>query len=93
MKFLTLEDRSGYADIVFWPEIYQRCMSAMARPGPYEVWGKVQEEWGTFSIIADRIKGVRWSPNQVDFEIASRRLAESLKTPWDRYGWRMPSAA
>ncbi|MFC1585444.1 PHP domain-containing protein [Fibrobacterota bacterium] len=93
MKFLTLEDASGCADIVFWPETYKRYLHVMLRPGPYEVWGRVQEEWGTYSVIADRIKSVRWSPNQVDFELASRKLARSQGITGRRRGWRIPYVA
>jgi DNA polymerase III alpha subunit len=88
MKFLTIEDSSGYGDAVFWPEVYKRFFTVLSRPGPYEIWGRVQEDWGTFSLIADRVKSVRWSPNQVDFELAAQRLSKSLSMMHGRYeGW------
>jgi len=77
MSFITLEDKTGSADIIFWPSVYRRYKEITMRPGPYEIWGTVQEDWGTYSVIAKRIQNVQWSPAQVDFELAAKRLLKS----------------
>jgi hypothetical protein len=93
MKFLTLEDASGCGDAVFWPETFRRCAGALALPGPYEIWGRVQEDWGTFSLIAERVCSVRWNPVEVDFELASQRLSRTRANPWERRFWKAAPAA
>jgi error-prone DNA polymerase len=79
MFFLTLEDKTGCADVVFWPQNYERFRDVLAGPGPYEIWGNVFEDWDTFSLNATAIKAVEWSPGQVDFELASKRLKTSFQ--------------
>ena len=82
MMFLTVEDKTGCVDVIFWPRSYSRYASVLAKPGPYEIWGKVTEEWDTFSLEVESIKEVQWSPSQVDFELAARRLEQSFKSTY-----------
>ena len=77
MKFITIEDKTGTVDVILWPNVYHRFKEISVRPGPYEIWGVVQEEWDTFSVIADTVRNVAWSPSYVDFELASKRLLKS----------------
>jgi DNA-directed DNA polymerase III PolC len=77
MKFITVEDKTECTDVVLWPEVYERYRDVTMRPGPYEIWGRVQEEWGTYTLIADSMRDVAWSPAQVDFEKANKRLLNS----------------
>ena len=79
MMFLTVEDKTGCVDVIFWPRDFERFADVLSEPGPYEIWGKVSEDWDTFSLAAHRIRAVSWSPSQVDFEQASKRLANSFK--------------
>ncbi len=79
MMFLTIEDKSESADVVLWPDVFERCADVVAGPGPFEVRGRVTEDWGTFTVEADSIRAVAWSPNEVDFELASRKLAASVE--------------
>ncbi len=79
MLFITLEDKTEVVDIVFWPDVYDRFADTLAEPGPFEVRGTVSEEWGTYTLEADTITAVTWSPNMVDLDIASRRLENSFK--------------
>ncbi|HKP95409.1 MAG TPA: PHP domain-containing protein [Fibrobacteria bacterium] len=85
MKFLTLGDNTGYLDVIFWPKALEKWGDVLAGQAPFsgsllEVWGKVSEEWGTFSVEAEAVRIAEWLPNQVDFEAASRRLQEGLKS-------------
>ena len=77
MMFLTLEDKSESVDVVLWPDVFERHADIVAEPGPFEVWGTVTEDWGTYTVEAESIRAVAWSPNLVDLELASRRLAGS----------------
>lgn len=85
MKFLTLEDKSGTVDVIFWPDMLERWDEILMEPGPFEVWGKVTEEWDTFSLEAERVKAVEYNPHLVDFDLASARLREGAAA--------MPAAA
>ena len=79
MLFVTIEDKTEVTDVVFWPEVYDRFADTLAEPGPFEIWGTVSEEWGTYTLEADTITTVTWSPNVVDLDLASRRLENSFK--------------
>jgi DNA-directed DNA polymerase III PolC len=78
MMFLTLEDRSETIDVILWPDIYERYADVVLGDGPFEVVGRVEEDWGTFSLVAEQVRAVDWSPNVVDLEVASKRLAASF---------------
>ena len=78
MMFLTLEDRSGTADVILWPDVFQRSADAVLGGGPFEVRGRVEEDWGAISLVAERVRAVEWSPGLVDLELASRKLADSF---------------
>ncbi len=84
MKFVTVGDNTGYLDIIFWPKQLEKWGDTLAGQVPFsgnllEVWGKVSEDWGTFSVEADSVRIAHWLPNQVDFAIASRRLGEGMR--------------
>jgi len=78
MKFLTLEDKSGTVDILFWPDMLQRWDEKLMEPGPFEVWGKVTEEWDTFSLEAFKVEASAYEPEVVDFDLASARLRAGM---------------
>ena len=78
MMFLTLEDKSGTADVILWPDVFQRSADAVLGGGPFEVRGRVEEDWGAFSLVAEQVRAVEWSPGLVDLERASERLAASF---------------
>jgi error-prone DNA polymerase len=77
MKFITIEDKSGSADIVMWPDVYKLFADVTMRPGPFAITGYVKENFGTHAVFAKSIRTVEWSPSIVDFELASKRLLRS----------------
>ncbi len=92
MLFITLEDKTEVIDVILWPDIYDRFADIMAEPGPFEMWGIVSEEWGTYTVAADTIKAVSWSPNLVDLNLASKRLEKSF-TGFEKYADIEPTVA
>jgi error-prone DNA polymerase len=78
MMFLTLEDRSETVDVILWPDVYEKHADLLLGGGPFEVTGRVEEDWGTYSLVAQRVRAVDWSPNVVDLELASARLEKSF---------------
>jgi len=81
MQFLTLEDRTECMDIVLWPTVFERYSEILHGSGPFEIWGKVIEDWGTYSLEADTVRDVAWNPGQIDFTKASQRLEKSQPSP------------
>lgn len=84
MKFLTLGDKTGYFDVIFWPDALEKWGDTLAGQSTFsgnllEVWGKVTEQAGTYSVEADSVRVAEWLPNQVDFALASRRLQEGMR--------------
>ena len=77
MEFLTLEDKTEHMDIIFWPSVFKHFQDDLVALGPCEVYGKVTQDYGTYCIVADFIRPVEWSPNMVDFELASAKLQQS----------------
>jgi len=86
MMFLTIEDCTESADVILWPDVFERFADVAAEPGPFEVWGRVTEDWGTYCLEADSIRCVDWAPNQVDLELASRQLERSFSGSEFVYG-------
>jgi DNA polymerase III alpha subunit len=78
MMFMTIEDKTECVDIILWPDIYERYADVLADVGPFEIWGKVSEDWGAYTVEAQRIATVAWSPGVVDFDRASERLGKSF---------------
>ncbi len=84
MKFLTMADNTGYLDVIFWPDALEKWGDELVGQAQFsgnllEIWGTVNEEWDTYSVVADSVRIVEWLPNQVNFEMASLRLREGLK--------------
>ena len=78
MLFITIEDISECADVILWPGVYERFADDLVERGPLEIWGTVTKDWDTFSLEADHVRAVEWSPGLIDFELAGARLARSF---------------
>ncbi len=53
--FLTLEDETGFVNVVVWPDVYER-FAALVKTEPFlGVDGKVQSEDGVVHLVAERI--------------------------------------
>jgi DNA polymerase III alpha subunit len=78
MMFITVEDKTECVDVILWPDIYEQYSDALSEPGPFEIWGIVSEDWGAYTVEAQRIAAVSWSPGFIDFERASQRLEQSF---------------
>ncbi len=65
MKFLSLEDRQGVCEIIFFPEAYEKYADLLRGNGPFTVTGKIQSRIkGEANLIAEHV--VKWpSPDEV----------------------------
>jgi DNA polymerase III alpha subunit len=78
MMFITVEDKTECVDVILWPDVYERYADVLSEAGPFEIWGKVSEDWSAYTVEATRIAAAAWSPGLVDFERASERLEKSF---------------
>ncbi|MFN0007639.1 MAG: OB-fold nucleic acid binding domain-containing protein, partial [Planctomycetota bacterium] len=55
MRFLTLEDESGLAEVVIFPDVYDRDGCHLAQFGTLCVTGIVEDQMGACTLHAERI--------------------------------------
>ncbi|MFT5286657.1 MAG: DNA-directed DNA polymerase III PolC [Planctomycetota bacterium] len=55
MRFLTLEDRTGIAEVVLFPEVYANFGHLLISKGPFCISGTVEEQMGACTLHAERI--------------------------------------
>ncbi len=55
MRFLTLEDTSGLAEVVLFPDVYERFGHRLVSRGPFLVSGRVENPFGASTLHAERI--------------------------------------
>jgi DNA polymerase III alpha subunit len=55
MRFLTLEDESGIAEVVIFPNVYERDGAHLAENGSLIVTGVVEDQMGACTLHAERI--------------------------------------
>jgi error-prone DNA polymerase len=58
MEFITFEDDTGLLECTFFPETYRRFCHMLDYQRPYLVEGKVEEDYGAFTITVDRISRI-----------------------------------
>jgi DNA polymerase III alpha subunit len=58
MRFLTLEDRHGVAEVVLFPDVYRTCGGDIDGAGVYLVRGRVKEQNGATSIVAEHVEAL-----------------------------------
>ena len=54
MSFVTLKDKAGIAESVWFPEIYQRHGAPIDAGRPFWVTGRVLVEFGVATVQVDR---------------------------------------
>jgi len=55
MRFLTLEDESGLAEVVLFPDVYRTDGHRLTERGPFLVTGTVEDQLGARTLHAERI--------------------------------------
>jgi DNA polymerase III alpha subunit len=62
MKFLSCEDLTDTFEVTLFPRVYRRFASITLGPGPYRIRGKVEEEQGAVSLVADQVEVIDSPP-------------------------------
>lgn len=55
MRFLTLEDESGLAEVVLFPAVYRLDGHRLTEESVLCVTGVVQEQYGSYTLNAERV--------------------------------------
>jgi len=55
MRFATLEDESGLAEVVLFPDVYERFGHLLASRGPFLVSGLAEDQLGAVTLHVERI--------------------------------------
>jgi DNA polymerase III alpha subunit len=55
MRFLTLEDESGIAEVLLLPDVYRRDGHLLTSQGPYRISGVVEDQLGACTLHAERV--------------------------------------
>jgi len=58
MEFITFEDETGLMECTFFPETYRRFCHILDHQRPYFIEGKVQEDYGAFTITVDAVSRI-----------------------------------
>lgn len=74
MEFILVEDLTGLVDVTVFPRVYAQSAACLHAARPLLVSGRVEEEFGVPSLVADRIRSW-WGPC---------RVAEEALAPADR---------
>ena len=56
MKFMSLEDPTGTFEVTLFPKTYRRYAPLTLSHGPFLVEGKVEEDHGTYTLVAERLE-------------------------------------
>jgi len=68
MKFLSLEDLTDTFEVTLFPRAYSRFAPLTLSPGPFRIRGKIEDEQGAVSLVADHVwhlrkaSGAGWQP-------------------------------
>jgi DNA polymerase-3 subunit alpha/error-prone DNA polymerase len=61
MEFITFEDETGLLECTFFPETYRRFCHMLDHQRPYFIEGKVEEDYGAFTLTVDRVSRIELS--------------------------------
>ena len=56
MKFLSMEDLTGTFEVTLFPETYSKYAPLTIEPGPFLIRGRVEDDLGALSVVADHIE-------------------------------------
>jgi error-prone DNA polymerase len=76
MEFITFEDETGLLECTFFPQTYHRFCHMLDSQRPYFVEGKVEEDYGAFTLTVDSVSRLaldqEHSPNRRQFSSPNR---------------------
>ena len=81
MEFITFEDETGLMECTFFPETYRRFCHMLDHQRPYFIEGKVEEDYGAFTITVDAVSRIEFDRERLENAAFERNLWESGRSP------------
>jgi len=78
MEFITFEDETGLMECTFFPEIYRRFCHMLDHQRPYMIEGKVEEDYGAFTITVDGVSRIAYGEQESTAADRSARGKRSI---------------
>jgi DNA polymerase-3 subunit alpha/error-prone DNA polymerase len=66
MEFITFEDETGLLECTFFPETYRRFCHMLDHQRPYFIEGKVEEDYGAFTLTVDAVSRIEFKPEPIE---------------------------
>ncbi len=66
MEFITFEDETGLMECTFFPEPYRRFCHMLDHQRPYFIEGKVEEDYGAFTITVDAVSRIAFERDRIE---------------------------
>ena len=66
MEFITFEDDTGLMECTFFPETYRRFCHMLDYHRPYFIEGKVEEDYGAFTVTVDGVSRIDFEREQIE---------------------------
>jgi hypothetical protein len=81
--FITLEDKTGLANLVVWPQVFERFRRVVMSASMIAVRGRIQGRgrWSTSSRIGSLIFPPRWRPSAAAMLLFRCRIDAAIKSP------------
>jgi DNA-directed DNA polymerase III PolC len=86
MMFLSLQDNTGIADTILWPNVYEKFSSLAILNEPMLISGRVQEDYGTYSLEVQSIQCPGWNPQQIDISSKVSKSTVNTSKPLRKVG-------
>jgi DNA polymerase-3 subunit alpha/error-prone DNA polymerase len=68
MEFITFEDETGLLECTFFPETYRRFCHMLDHHRPYFIEGKVEEDYGAFTVTVDTVSRIEFKPEPIELK-------------------------
>lgn len=65
MKFISMEDLTGTFEVTVFPGVYRRYATLLYGHGPFRIFGRVEDEQGVCTLVAERVEKLNISIKQV----------------------------
>jgi error-prone DNA polymerase len=72
MEFITFEDETGLLECTFFPETYRRFCHMLDHHRPYFIEGKVEEDYGAFTLTVDGVSKLALDQKRASVPAADR---------------------
>jgi error-prone DNA polymerase len=80
MEFITFEDETGLLECTFFPDTYRRFCHMLDHHRPYLIAGKVEEDYGAFTVTVDGVSKLELDQARWDAEPCPQPLTTDMRS-------------